>query len=303
MAVAVANRNWEEVFTSWSAGPSTSENQKCENAERAVRKAIAASEALSGRDVQVFVQGSYRNNTNSRFESDVDVCVRLMDGFFYEFTDNITREEANFPDGTYPYSQFKNDVEAALRSHLGKNAVTRGNKAFDVHENTYRIDADVVPAFEHRRYVRGAHGIYYLSGTEIRPDSGGLIQNWPHQNYENGVAKNDRTGRRFKRVVRILKRLRNEMAEKDIAAAKTTPSYLIECLVWNVADGHLNQSSYKSAVRDSLASLFNNTIKDDTCHEWGEVNELKYLFRPGQPWTRQSAHAFVSAAWDYVGLK
>jgi hypothetical protein len=29
----------------------------------------------------------------------------------------------------------------------------------------------------------------------------------------NGVAKNNRTARHFKRVVRILKRLRNEMAE------------------------------------------------------------------------------------------
>lgn len=284
-------------------GPSKTENEKCGNAERAVRKAISASPALSNRTVEVLTQGSYRNNTNARFESDVDVCVRLMDVFFYDLNDNITKVEANISDATYTHAQFKNEVEAALRAHFGDGAVTRGKKAFDVHENTYRIDADVVAALEHRRYVRGPSGIYYLSGTELRPDGGGLIRNWPHQHYDNGVAKNDRTSRHFKRVVRILKRLRNEMAEKGIDAAKSTPSYLIECLVWNVPDELFDLGTYRADVREALAYLFNNTIDDAASAEWGEVNELKYLFRPGQPWTRQSAHAFVDAAWDYIGLE
>jgi hypothetical protein len=48
------------------------------------------------------------------------------------------------------------------------------------------------------------------------------------------VAKNNATGGRFKRIVRVLKRLRNEMADHDVAAAKPIASYLIECFVWNV---------------------------------------------------------------------
>ena len=35
----------------------------------------------------------------------------------------------------------------------------------------------------------------------------------------------------------------------------------------------------------------------------GEVNELKYLFRSGQPWTRQQAYGFVAAAWNYIGFE
>jgi hypothetical protein len=93
------------------------------------------------------------------------------------------------------------------------------------------------------------------------------------------------------------------MADNGVAVAKTTPSYLIECLVWNVPDNLFNHASYKADVRESLAFLFNNTLSDEASLEWGEVNELKYLFRPGQPWTRESAHAFVDAAWDYVGFE
>jgi len=94
------------------------------------------------------------------------------------------------------FADFKNLVQQALESYFGKNSVTRGNKAFDVHANTYRIDADVLPTFEHRRYTGkfdpdGSH--HYLSGVAFISDKGSLIKNWPQQTYDNGVARNDAT--------------------------------------------------------------------------------------------------------------
>jgi len=41
----------------------------------------------------------------------------------------------------------------------------------------------------------------------------------------------------------------------------------------------------------------------DKCSEWGEVSELKYLFRSPQKWTREQAHKFIDAAWDYIGFE
>jgi hypothetical protein len=196
-------------------------------------------------------------------------------------------------------------VGVALVQKFGARGVTRGKKAFDVHENTYRIDADVVPVFEHRRY----NGLWvggtpdYHSGVEFHPDSGGQIINWPQQTHENGVAKNNATGRRYKATIRILKRLRNEMQEVGIPAAHGVASFLIESLVWNAPDEHFGHDDYTAMMRAVLASIFNDTIRDETCSEWGEVNELKYLFRDGQPWTRAQAHGFLSAAWDYLGFE
>jgi len=63
------------------------------------------------------------------------------------------------------------------------------------------------------------------------------------------------------------------------------------------------QFPIRSDVRHVLAHTFNATINDDDSKEWGEVNELKYLFRPSQTWTRQKVHAFLSAAWNYIGFK
>lgn len=93
------------------------------------------------------------------------------------------------------------------------------------------------------------------------------------------------------------------MAENGIKSAKDAPSFLIECLVFNASNPCFNYSTYKQMVRAVLAETFNNTINDEKCSEWGEVSELKYLFRGSQPWTRQGAHQFLSDAWDYIGYE
>ena len=81
------------------------------------------------------------------------------------------------------------------------------------------------------------------------------------------------------------------------------PSFLIECLVWNANVDAFSKNTYTAIVRHLLADLWNRMRNDNDCSEWGEVNELKYLFRLVQPWTRQEANEFLQAAWDYIGYQ
>ncbi len=300
-------RDWESTFRGWSKPSSDTEQQKCDHAEKkAIKAAISESPELANRTIDIFPQGSYRNNTNVRLDSDVDICVVCRDVFFYDlpFDGSITKENATIQDASYGYSTFKNEVETALVRKFGRNMVKRGKKAFDVHENSYRVDADVVACFEHRRYYRDYYGqIVFHCGTELHPDNGGRIINWPEQHYENGVTKNKATSGRFKFITRVIKRLRNEMDENGIAAAKPIPSYLIECLVWNTPKELFGHLEYTDDVRSMLAHTFNETLTKEQCKEWGEVNELKYLFWIGQPWTWLQAHSFLGAAWDYIGFE
>ena len=205
------------------------------------------------------------------------------------------------------FADFKSMVQKALEDYLGKTGVTQGNKAFDVHANTYRIDADVVPTFEYRSVYGEEECRRQPSlsdpGSHLNPDSGSRIINWPEQTYNNGVERNTATGRKYKRVIRILKRLRDRMQDDGIAIAMKTPSFLIECLVWNANVDAFSKYTYTAIVLHLLADLWNCTRKDDDCSEWGEVNELKYLFRLAQPWTRQEANEFLQAAWDYIGYQ
>lgn len=294
-------RDWESSFSYWAQPPGKTEQDTCDNAERAIRKAIEASEILEKRDVTVFPQGSYKNRTNIRTESDVDITIRSRDTFFFELPEGT---EANafgiVTPASYSYDQYRNDVNKALTDYLGSNAVTRGKKAFDIHENTYRIDADALACFEYRWYRTDGT---YREGIAFIPDGGTRVINWPDQNYENGVAKNQVTGRRFKAVVRILKALRSEMASEGVQIAKQTPSFLIECLVWNVPNEEIGHDTFRADVRYALAHLCNETRTAETCSEWGEINEYKYLFRPAQPWTMQDANTFLNAAWNYIGFE
>lgn len=298
-------RDWDSVFRTWACAPSPTERTKCAHAETAVRNAIEAWPGFVFRNIKVFAQGSYANRTNIGGESDVDIAVCCADSHFFsfQFAQGFGDADVANPPATYTYGQFKNDVQAALRAHFGAHAVQRGNKAFDVHENSYRVDADVVPCFEFRRYThRDLTTFYFDRGTAFLPDNGGWrVENWPRHNYDNGVAKNQATAERFKAFVRVLKRLREEMAMHGIAAAQGVPSFQLESLVYNAPNSLFGHTSYVDEVRELLLYILVGTATDAGCSQWVEVNERKFLFRGG-PWPREKAHAFFLAAWVYLSF-
>src|SRR5665213_259152 len=248
----------EETFAFWSEGPAATETAKCESAESAVRKAIAADGELSEMNISVFAQGSYRARTNVRQGSDVDICVRYNTAFFPEYPEGKSGKDFGHVDGQITFSDFKNKVERALAGYFGNAGVTRGTKAFDVHANTYRVDADVIPTFEHRRYTgkKNPDGTAHCyKGVAFKVEGGGLIKNWPQQTYDNSISRNDETGRRYKRLIRIFKRLRNKMQDEQIAQASNIASFLIECLVWNASVSSFQHDTYTDDVRQVIICL------------------------------------------------
>jgi hypothetical protein len=296
------NTEWEETFKRWGKGPGKTEQEKCDNSESAIKKAILAHSRLSGMDISVFAQGSYHARTNIRLNSDVDVCVRLNSVSFCDYPPGKTNKDYNLESSEFEFSDYKGLIQEALIDRFGAGSVKRGNKAFDVHANTYRVDADVVPTFNHRRYNSDGSN-NYISGVAFKTDDGVLIKNWPEQTYQNGVEKNNLTSRRYKKIIRILKNLRQKMQENNISEAYDIPSFLIECLVWNVPNEGFNHDFYTTDVRNILAHIFNKTLDENQCFEWVEVNELKYLFRNSQPWTRNLSFSFSSVARDFLGFK
>lgn len=303
-------RDWESQFATWAQSPSQTETDRCENAIKAIRNAVAKSDKLKARRIKVFPQGSYRNRVNVRKDSDVDVGVMCHDVFLPRYPTGKTGADFGNVDANYSYLQFKNELEEALVAHFGRAAVSRGNKAFDIHETSYHVEADVAPLLEFRHYSESGE---YHCGVALKPDSGGQIENYPErlledwprvdQHYENGVAKNTATNRAYKGVVRIVKSLRNEMEEAGSAASVSIPGFLIECLVWNAPDTCFKHKTWDGDVQAVFQHLWSNTKNTAACKEWLEVNGIKYLFHPSQKWTREQAHTFVDAAWSYVGVR
>jgi hypothetical protein len=50
-----------------------------------------------------------------------------------------------------------------------------------------------------------------------------------------------------------------------------------------------------------LVYLFDELARKNNYKEWGEVSELKYLFRDSQPWNKNDAQRFIKDAWNYIG--
>lgn len=297
---------WNDRFGVWAQAPSKTESDKIENAIVAIRKALAADSKV-GALSKVFVQGSYRNRVNVRQDSDVDIGVLYTGNVFLaEYPDGKGHSDFGNINATYSYADFKNDIGKALVAYFGAAHVTRGDKAFDIHENTYRVDADVVPLLVHRRYSSAGT---YICGTELRPDSGGRIINWPerlydtpdwpNQHYENGNGKNNETGRAYRGVVRIIKKLRNIMDDEGIAEAKPLKGFNVECLVWNAPNSCFRHATWYEDVSAVLNHLSTQLSSMTLCGEWGEVSELKYLLK-GSEAKRTKFKAFVDRARKYI---
>lgn len=303
VALPKTKRNWESIFALWSQPPGVAEQERCERAEKAIKDAIKSNATLAMKSVRTFVQGSYCNHTNVRQDSDVDVCVLCNDSFFHDLSEGVTPQQVEpiYP-ATYKFTEYKNDVGRALINKFGHKNVSRGNKAFNINENSYRVDADAAPCFEYRLYYINRFGcLDCYKGTALVVDNTGrLATNFPQQQYENGIEKNKITGKRFKKAVRIIKKLSNEMESNGYASAKSMSSFLIESLVWNSDNSWFNSPSLEVMTRDLLACLWHCTKEDATCKHWMEENNIKYLFHPTKKWTRANVHQFLQEAWLYI---
>lgn len=289
--------DWESSFNFWAAEPSNTEKTKIENAERAVRDALAKSNSLSNRDCSVFTQGSYRNRVNVRQDSDVDVGIVCKDTFFHDGASDLLLK--SFKPATYEYSDYRKAVQNAITNHFGYEAVTLGNKALDIKANTYRVEADLAYFFEYRWYYTNGR---YEEGVVMFDTHRRKIINWPEQHYNNAVSKNTQTDRRFKKCVRILKKLKLKMAEDGNQSCNQVPGFLIECLVYNVENVHFQNNTLTNDIRTCLSAIYAATTSDIECQDWTEVSGLKCLFGGHQKWTRQQANQFAYDARNYLGF-
>jgi len=201
--------------------------------------------------VDVYLQGSYRNDTNIRGDSDVDVVVQSDATFFYDL--NRLREpvrsrvKASIEPAQYTWDTFRQDVLDALRNHFGAGLVVDRNKCITVAgAGGSGIAADVVPAFTHHLYLEGSLGVYYVEGIAFKTQRDRrLVVNYPNRHYDRGVDKSSQTGGEFKPTVRLFKNARSHLVEGNMIQAETAPSYFVECMIFNVPNGAFSATTWQ----------------------------------------------------------
>ena len=287
----------EATFQSWSKPASDTEEIKCENALRMIRDALNKSVALSNYEIQLIPKGSYHNNTNVRLTSDVDIAVKLKDVFFAKYPEGKTDKDFGNREADYTFAQYRSDVDQAMIDKFGNNNIKFGNKAIQINTNSYRVDADVVPCYEHRRYSQDGT---YITGTEfITRHTNQRVRNFPEQHYSNGVVKNSATSRRYKKMVRIFKRLRYNLLDEGYNVENVS-SFLVESLIWNVPNNKFNNATLTEDVKQCFNYLITQTSDYENCKNWGEVSDLLYLFNRERNYTNNDAHRFLVDGYAYL---
>lgn len=290
----------EETLTFWTRPPSETEQGKLENSERMVRDAINSDEKLNKKWTETFGQGSYANNTNVRLNSDIDINVCHLGGFYYNLL--TTEQKQKFGLGNpieYSFNEFKNDVERALVNKFGRSDVKRNDKCITVCGNTNRIETDVVPTWEYRHYYEnGNHAVGTVFFTDTKNTK---IVNYPKQHIRNGINKNDRTARKFKRLTRLHRKLRYKMIEDRLNVSDNITSFLLECLVWNIPDSIiLKNETWNDKLKSSIVYIYENTETSAKCEKWTEVSGELFLFYAGRKWSNSDVRAYMQQLWTYL---
>ena len=212
-----------------------------------------------------YLQGSYRNDTNIRGDSDVDVVLEMTSTVKYD-TSSLSQYEqglvsASFQPASYDWNDFRRETLKALEAGFGSSMVGQGNKSIKLKADPPRLAADVVVCMQHRRYTSYSSYVEGITSWALRDEL--WIVNYPKEHYKNGAGKSARTWDRYKRTVRMFKNARNRLVSTGRISADLAPSYFVECLIYNAPDAAFHpsfQETYCSIVNWVVESVLDRLV-------------------------------------------
>jgi Nucleotidyltransferase domain len=256
-------------------------------AERMLREALCRSSLLDSRRYEIFCQGSRVNNTYIEDASDIDLVLMLRMPFESNIEDldaaGMNSLSERHQVSPYGWGDFRDDVLATLSESY---VVSMGRRCVNVEapDSLFGEMVDILLAKEYRLYSAfpGPGVELYEQGVFFRDREGQPIVNFPKQHRRNGDEKDLRTGGRFKGVVRTTKKIRRLAERERMITEGAAPSYLLECLLYNVPDHVYRTSSLTDAYRRALEWLRRCYHEDPV--SFGMLpcqNGINWLFGPG----------------------
>ena len=243
-----------------------------------------------GVDYEVYLQGSYKNDTNIRGDSDVDIVVQLNSAFRSNLSEDWKRH-FGFTSATYGRKEFRSDTLKALRDRYGYSEVSEGKKALKL--ITFYLPADVVVCLQYRKYPdRPRSEDDFVEGmTFWVPSENRWVINYPKLHYANGIKKNQDTNGRYKPTVRMIKNARTYLSERGVIAVDLAPSYFLECLLYNVPD-----DKFGSNFQTTFCNVINWLLLEANFSQFVCQNEQLRLFgNSPEQWSEDKARRFLQA--------
>ena len=86
--------------------------------------------------------------------------------------------------------------------------------------------------------------------------NGKEIKNYPKEHIRNGITKNNDTNYEYKKLVRIMKHIKNEMVDDKKTNGDIITSFLVECLVWNIPNSIITgYNTWTETIKQAIIYL------------------------------------------------
>jgi hypothetical protein len=253
--------------------------------------------------LEVYLQGSYKNDTNIRGDSDVDIVAQLNSVFYYDISSLPKEQQDAFQQcfsgkSGFSWDDFKTDVLQSLESYYGADIIFEGNKSIKVAKGSGRLASDVVACVQFRKYKRfiSAVNYEYVEGIQFwAKNDCRWIVNFPKRHYENGVSKNSqaKTNGLFKPTVRVFKNARCRLIDDGTISDDLAPSYFLESLIYNVPDNKF-ENDIQATFVNIVDYLVTKNLDSFIC-----MNEQLPLFgNTPEQWSVENAKTLAEALDD-----
>ena len=259
------------------------------NTHNSIKVALARHSWPERMNRDAYLQGSYRNHTNIRGNSDVDLVIESSNVCYSNLNEDEKRHLGIGP-GSYNYSEFRNQVIMALKSYYGTNMVDdSGQKSIKIAASNNRLAADVVPCITYKLYRNWnvvAKGITFWT-----QHSSQQVINYPKLHFQNGAYKNDSANMYYKPAVRMFKNARERIVANDPSLEGKYPSYFVECLLYNVPDDRFGNS-----LAQTFCDVVNFLLSDNSQHLtefWCQNRQMPLFGNASTQWD-------ITQAKDYI---
>lgn len=256
---------------------------------------------------EMFLQGSYKNDTNIYAESDVDSVIIHKDCFLFDIS-LLTNQDKhlflssmpmqilqglNYQTSSGRNSAFKiilhsqKNIIKCLSNNFPKENIRIGNKAVTILPDRHgsRRKLDLLITVPYRLYsspLNYEEGVCFYNRKDNK-----LNINFPKQHSKYLTEKNKRSNGLLKPIIRICKNSHKYLIDNNLLQKGIASSYDIECMIYNVPTGYF-KTNYQETIINCFDYLQNTDKSNFVC-----PNQQLYLFRNETSWSKSKCKYFI----------
>jgi len=262
--------------------------------KKALREVADEKGVFDVKDVDIYMQGSFLNNVNVGKNTKLEIVVELKKSTTEDFEEfyfaEVSKKRAVKIAPRYSLLQFKNDLYNKLTANLKEHTIKRSNHALAILKNmSLPLTVEILPAFAFKKTNSDGYKMDCI--LIYQQVSEKYITAYPHLHTKNLEAKDKETNGNLRKIIRLMKRLREYMAENYGFPAAVAPGYFIDCLAYNVPNNLLMGEDLNEVLLKMLNYLNLKNLNEMQCIH----DQFKMFGNEFDQWEIRHARFFINA--------